>query len=116
MNKVLGLVLAGVVALGVASYAGDGCCAAGKAKAGGASEMFGKLSLTADQKAKLTALQDECMKGKCTETAHEKFTKGVKEILTPEQYAQWKSDCDKAAKGGTCPYMKSAAAKSGDKS
>ena len=107
MNKVLGLVLAGVVTLGVATAfaGGDGCCMGKKAKSGGScSDMFSKLNLTDDQKAKVNALHEECAKATSTSESRAAFNKGIEGILTPEQLKQWKADCDKM-KGG-CEGMK----------
>ena len=33
------------------------------------------------------------------------FAQGMQRILTPEQFAQWKSVSDKMAKDGACPLM-----------
>jgi Spy/CpxP family protein refolding chaperone len=110
MKKFLILAVAGAVILGsVAVYAGSGCCAAGKSKdkaKSSCADMFSKLDLTDAQKAKIKELSADCDKNGCTAEKHEKFTKGVKEVLTAEQYAKWQADCEKAKKDGTCPYVK----------
>jgi len=112
MKRLLGLAVAMAVSIGVASvYADGGCCAAGKAKAGArsaaCSDMFSKLKLTDMQKAKIATLKDDCLKATSTSERREMMAKGMKNILTPEQFAQWKSMCDTGMKSGTCPGMKS---------
>ena len=108
MKRLLGLAVAVVILIGAASvYADGGCCAAGKAKSAACGDMFGKLKLTDDQKAKVTALKDECLKATSTSERREMMTKGMQSILAPEQFAQWKSACDKGMKSGGCTSMKS---------
>ena len=112
MKRLLGFVVAVAVLAGVASvYAGgSGCCMGGKDAAGAScSAMFSKLDLTTQQKAQVTALQEQCKRAASTSEYHEMFSKGVEKILTPEQFTQWKANCEKASKGGQCPYAKSAA-------
>ena len=53
------------------------------------------LNLTADQNSKLVAWQTECMKAGCTEQSRAAFMKKAKNILSADQYAQLKSECDK---------------------
>jgi Spy/CpxP family protein refolding chaperone len=116
MKKLVVLMVAVIVTIGAAAvYAGDGCCAGmSKSSAKGAScsgDMFSKMNLTPDQKTKIETLKQDCRKATSTSELHETFTKGLEKILTPEQLAQWKSQCDKAASGGGCPFMKSMGAK-----
>ncbi len=118
MKRVLAFAVAVAVLTGAASlYAGEGCCAAGKAKTeakAGCSDIFSKLNLTDEQKAKVAALKKECDESKCTEAARAKFMAGLKEILTPEQLAQCEAQCKKAGVSA-CP-MKAAEAKADTKS
>jgi Spy/CpxP family protein refolding chaperone len=112
MKRLLGLAAAVAVLIGTASvYADGGCCAGGKAKmsANGAacSDMYSKLKLTEEQKAKVATLKDDCLKATSTSERHAMMTKGMEKILTPEQFAQWKSTCDEGMKSGACPAMKS---------
>ena len=114
MKRLFGFVVAVAVLAGVASaYAGgSGCCMGGKdATSASCSAMFSKLDLTSQQKAQITALQEQCKRATSTSEYHAMFTAGVEKVLTPEQLTQWKAKCEKADKGGQCPY-----AKSGDKS
>ena len=53
------------------------------------------LNLTTDQNSKLTAWQNECMKAGCTKDSRAAFMKKAKTILSQDQYAQLKSECDK---------------------
>jgi hypothetical protein len=39
------------------------------------------------------------------------FNGGLAKILTPDQLAQWDTQCDKAKESGGCPFMKSMGAK-----
>jgi hypothetical protein len=50
------------------------------------------------QKAKLTALQEKCMKDGCTGASRAKFLKSAQRILSADQYAQLKAECEKAEK------------------
>ncbi len=114
MKKLLGFAVAMAVLAGVASTYADGGCSgmAGKSSSGSCcSAMFSKLDLTSQQKAQVTALQEQCKRATSTSEYHEMFSKGLEKILTPEQLTQWKANVDKASKSGQCPY-----AKSGEKS
>ena len=83
--------------LSVASvYAGGACCSKVE-KDGQISYTFASLNLSADQESKLKALEADCAKAGCTEESMNKFTSEAKEILTPEQFAQFKAACDKNA-------------------
>ncbi len=121
MKKFCAFAVAAALLVGAASVFADGsgCCAAGKAKGAACGDMFSKLKLTDEQKAKVTALKDECLKGTSTSERRDMMAKGMQSILTPEQFAQWKSACDAGMKSGACPSMKSSGcpfAKSGQKS
>ena len=106
MKRVFGVMLVSVLLLGTMSvFAGEGCCAAGTSAK--PADCFAKLNLTADQKAKVDALQADCKTSACTMAAHEKLAAGLKTILTPEQYTQWTKACEQAKgakSGGTCPF------------
>ena len=114
MKKLLAFAVAALVGLGAASvFAGEGCCAGmSKSSTSGASccsDMFSKLNLTPEQKAKVDALKEQTKRAVSTSEAHAMFNEGLEKILTPEQMAQFKAQCDaaKAKAGGQCPYMKS---------
>lgn len=109
MKKILGwLVAAFVLVGGVSVFADEGCsgCAKGSAQAK-PNDMLAKLNLTTEQKAKLAALKEECAKSACPVEGKAKLTAGLEKILTPEQLAKCKAECEKA--GGGCPAMKTAA-------
>ena len=57
---------------------------------------------TKEQKEKATALHAECNKAKCSPEAQAKFFKSVKALLTPEQIATCKANCEKKGIVG-CP-------------
>ena len=104
--------VAAALLVGAASvYAGDGCCAAGKmkdsAKGAACGDMFSKLKLTDEQKAKVTTLKEQCNRATSTSECRDIMAKGMEQILTPEQFAQWKANCDRAMKSGACSSMKS---------
>lgn len=111
MKRLLAFAVAAVVAISAASvYAGDGCCAAGKtsAKSAACGDMFSKLKLTDEQKAKIATLKEQTTRATSTSEARAMMSKGLEQILTPEQFAQCQSSCNKTTmKSGECPFMKS---------
>ena len=56
---------------------------------------FASLNLTADQKTKMETAMAEHHKAGCTEATEAKFMKDVEGILTPQQYAKFKAECNK---------------------
>jgi len=96
IKTLLALIAAGTFA--TSAVAGGAPCCAGEASTDGKANCmtFASLSITADQKAKLEAWQAECMKGGCTKQTRASFMKKAKTILSPDQYAELKSKCDKA--------------------
>jgi hypothetical protein len=103
MRKSAVVVLVGVLALatGSVSRAGEGCaCCAAKGKApamsaavcqGVCSNAMSQLTLTDEQKTKISALQAECPKDQCSKAAADKFMSGMEKILTPEQMTAFKA-------------------------
>ena len=113
MKKFFVLAVAAAVAMGAAAvYAGDGCCAGmSKSSAKGnccSSDMFSKLNLTDAQKAQIETLKADSRRATSTSEMHQMFSAGLEKILTPDQLAQLKTQCDKAMKSGGCPFMNSA--------
>jgi hypothetical protein len=109
MKTLVIVAVAAMVAMGTAVYAGQGCCA-GMSKSGAScsGDMFSKLNLTPEQKAKIQTLKQDCLKATSTSECHEIMSSGIEKILTPDQLAQWKAMGEKAAKsGGGCPFMNS---------
>ena len=111
MKRMIGCVLVGVLLLGATAVFAAGGCGGGDAAAPKAAKCsacdtaLSKMKLTDDQKAKITALKDECQKVGCPIKSQEKCMAGLKEILTAEQFAEVKAVCEKASKGG-CPASK----------
>jgi Spy/CpxP family protein refolding chaperone len=123
MKRLFSLVVASALILGAASvYADGGGCCAGMSKSSKMSascgDMMSKLNLTDAQKAKIAALKEQTTRATSTSEARAMMSKGMEQILTPDQLAQWQSGCEKAAKTssgtGECPFMKSTK-KSADK-
>jgi len=88
------------VALFVVSPAfagGKSCCAKG-ASNGMSCNSFANLGLSADQQAKLDAWQADCMKAGCTKESRAAFLKRAKGILSADQYAKLKVQCDHMGK------------------
>ncbi|PYI91011.1 MAG: hypothetical protein DMF03_03960 [Verrucomicrobia bacterium] len=98
IKTTLALLAAG--AFSTSAFAGDAPCCAGKASADAKANCmtFASLNITADQKAKLETWQAECMKGGCTKQSRAAFMEKAKTILSPDQYAELKSKCDKGSR------------------
>ena len=97
MTKLIALVAAGAFAAGTLFGGEHGDCAK---KAGNETNMactasFASLNLTADQKTKVDAALTEHQKTGCTEASEAKFKKDVQGILTPQQFAKFKAECNK---------------------
>ena len=82
------------------AFAGDkACCANGAAKSNSmACVKLATLNLTPDQKTKIEAWQAECMKAGCTTESRQTFLKQAKGILSAQQFAQLKAQCQKSSK------------------
>ncbi len=116
MRRLFATMIAGAMLAGGSIVYADGACCAGHGdsakgdKAMTCNDTFSKLNLTEDQKSKLAALKADCMKTGCTPESRDKFMKGLKQILTADQYSQFQSACEKAAKAG-CPMAQTEAKK-----
>jgi len=97
IKTTLALLAAGVLAASSSFAGGKACCSKGtQASNDKASCMnLASLNLTADQNSKLVAWQNECMKAGCTKESRASFMNKAKTILSKNQYAQLKSECDK---------------------
>lgn len=73
------------------------CCASNAANKQQACVNLTSLGITADQKAKLEAWQADCTKAGCTSEARAKFLEQAKGILSADQYAKLKQQCDASA-------------------
>ena len=97
MTKLIALVAAGAFAAGTLFAGEHGDCAK---KAGNEGKMacmasFASLNLTADQKTKMETAMTEHHKTGCTEASEAKFMTEVQGILTPDQFAKFKAECNK---------------------
>lgn len=63
--------------------------------------------LTKEQKAQAVTLHEECAKEECAEKAQAKFFQAVKALLTADQIAACKKDCEKNHRTG-CPICSDA--------
>jgi hypothetical protein len=97
MIKITTTVLVAVAMLIASSaFAGDkACCAKGAANAGSTCINLATLNLTTDQKGKIESWQAECMKAGCTKASRQTFLSHAKGILSAEQFAQLKAQCEK---------------------
>ena len=77
------------------------CCAKGASTTSNGKAMcvnFASLNVTADQKSKLETWAAECNKAGCTKESRANFLKQAKTILSADQYAKLRAQCDKSAK------------------
>lgn len=99
---------AAVVSLSASAWAGEGCCAAGKArKSGGDATVCSKvtagLNLTEEQKARLTEIETACQAAGGTPEACAKSREEIRGMLTDDQKAQFDAAWEKMSKkGGSC--------------
>ena len=98
--RVAGLAFIATIALTTISVQAEdaACCASGKTAKKTMCADYAKLNLSAEQKTKLTALQEKCMKDGCTEKSRTKFLKSAQRILSADQYAQLETECAKSEK------------------
>ena len=94
------LVTAAMLCAG-AAFAGEkkdaGCCATTASNKAACAD-YAKLNLSADQKSKIETWQTECMKAGCTKESRQTFLKKAQGILSADQYAKLKAECNKSAK------------------
>ena len=98
IKTTLALLAAGVLAVSSSFAGGKSCCGAKGTQVSNdtASCMnLASLNLNAGQNSKLVAWQNECMKSGCTKESRAAFMKKARTILSEDQYAQLKSECDK---------------------
>ena len=99
------LVVAAVLTASSAFAGEHACCAKGASnRSSVACVNLASLNLTADQKIKIEAWRTECMKGGCTKESRKTFLSRAKGILSTEQAAQLKAQCEKTA-GATKPQI-----------
>ena len=80
------------------AFAGDKACCANGAPKSMACVNLATLNLTSDQKTKIEGWQAECMKAGCTRESRQTFLKQAKGILSAQQFAELKAQCQKSAK------------------
>lgn len=74
------------------------CCAKSASNNKAMCMNLASLNLTTDQKSKIETWQSECMKAGCTKESRAAFLKKAQGILSKEQYAGLKAQCDKSIK------------------
>jgi hypothetical protein len=101
MTKFTGLALMAAVAFAITpAFAHDpkdkehSCCAA-KGEMDCAA-TYANLNLSAEQKAKMDALVEKCKGTGCTKESTEAFMKSAESILSQDQMAAFKTECNKA--------------------
>lgn len=105
--KILSVTLCVLSAIVVSSpaFAGDkkdgdhSCCATTASNSKALCVDYATLKLTANQKTKIMAWQDECTKAGCTDKSRTKFLKQAKGILSADQYATLEKQCKANAAG-----------------
>ena len=102
MTQFIALVAAGAFATATMFAGEHGDCAK---KAGNEGKMactasLASLNLTADQKTKMETAMAEHHKAACNQATEAKFMKDVEGILTPDQFAKFKAECNKKEKAG----------------
>src|SRR5205085_10901705 len=97
IKKGLALVAAGVLAASTGFAGSKACCGGNRHASNDKANCMNlaSLNLNADQQSKLMGWQNECMKAGCTTESRSAFFKKAKTILSKNQYAQLKSECDK---------------------
>jgi len=97
IKTTLALLAAGILATGTSFAGGKGCCSKDMQASNSNAHCMNlaSLHLTTDQNAKLTTWQKECMKDGCTKESRAAFMKKARSILSADQYAQLKSECEK---------------------
>jgi hypothetical protein len=76
----------------------DMACCAKNASNQQSCANLASLNLTADQKSKIEAWQSECVKAGYTKESRQAFLKKAQGILSADQYAKLKAECNKSAR------------------
>jgi hypothetical protein len=100
MVKFIGTAVLAVALMASPVFAGGGkaCCAKNASNDKAMCTDFASLNVTADQKSKLEAWQSECVKAGCTKESRAKFLHQAKGILSADQYAKLRAQCEKSGK------------------
>lgn len=96
----------GVAALAGEVFAGGGCCPASKAKKSGydsaCSSALSGIELTAEQKAEIAKIEDECKaKGSTVDACSDSMAK-IRNVLTDDQRASFDAATAKSSKKAGC--------------
>ena len=96
MTKLIALVAAGVFAAGTMFAGEHGDCAkkVGNEAKAACTVSLASLNLTPDQKTKMEAVMAEHQKAGCTEASEAKYMKEAEGVLTKEQFAKFKAECN----------------------
>ena len=97
MTKLIALVAAGLFVAGTMFAGEHGDCTkqAGYKGKMACEVSLASLNLTPEQKTKMDTLMTEHHKAGCTDASETKFMKDAEGILTPDQYAKFKAECNK---------------------
>jgi len=100
MVKLIGTAVLAVALIASPVFAGGGkaCCAKRASNDKAMCTDLASLNLTADQKSKLEAWQSDCVKAGCTKESRAKFLHQAKGILSADQYAKLRAQCEKSGK------------------
>jgi len=96
MTKLIALVAAGMFVAGT-MFAGEhgGCTKqVGNKEVMACDVSLANLNLTPDQKTKMDALMTEHHKEGCSAASEKKYMEGAKTVLTSDQYAKFKAECE----------------------
>jgi Spy/CpxP family protein refolding chaperone len=96
MTKLIALVAAGLFVAGTMFGGEHGNCTkkAGNEGKAACQASLASLDLTADQKTKMDAVMTEHNKAGCSKASEAKYMEEAKGILTAEQYAKFKAECN----------------------
>ena len=102
MVKIIGTAVVAAMLIGSPAFAkeksGDMACCAKNASNQQLCANLASLNLNADQKSKIEAWQSECTKAGCTKESRHAFLKKAEGVLSKDQYAKLKAECNKSAK------------------
>src|ERR1043166_6352918 len=100
MTKLIALLAAGVFVTGTMFAGEHGDCTkkVGNEAKAACQVSLASLNLTADQKTKMDAIMAEHQKAGCSDASETKYMETAKSVLTPEQYAKFKAQCNKGEK------------------
>ena len=96
MTKLIALAVAGLFAAGIAFAGEHGECTkkVGNEAKAACTVSLASLNLTADQKTKMDAVMADHHKAGCSEASEAKYMKDAEGILTKDQYAKFKAECE----------------------